>query len=920
MLAKPSHCTSCVLYGNGCGYVPADGSGDNGVLIVAEAAGENEAADGAPLIGKAGYYLFQQLQRCGIEREGFRIHNVLSCRPPDNKLAKMAYEQDAISHCAPLLDATIQDMRGRCQKNGKHFTIVTLGRIPFKRVMGFTDKSPQMKEDYLCYPFWNDKYGAYVIAADHPSYLMRGNHHLVSVMQFAFKRALEIAESGHKYHEPTYLKDPDPATFSSWVRDFLRATKERKVRLAFDIETPHKQGKDEEKVAKEDDDDYTILRCSFAYRPGQAVSVPWRAEYLPYIEELVGNECDKILHNANYDIPRVSAQLTVNGAILDNMLAWHVLNSALPKGLGFITPFYCQDMPMWKHMSGDDPAGYNCQDSDATLRDFEGIEADLRANGQWKVFERHVVEVDKVFNYMGRMGVLRDEALRNEAEGKLSVILASLESQMVSVVPMGARRIDHIYVNEPKDKTGLLSRPGKRIEHFCSHCGISKPRKDHFKRFVKKLNPCADDPTTGVQSREIEVVEWYRLRDWKLSVDQLSNYQAVLKHRPILDKDTKSVTFDEKAVERLMKAYPKDPLYPLIIDFRGNQKLYTTYVGVTDENGIVRGGMPVDKRGRICTLFTHNPSTLRSASQNPNLQNLPRPKGVDDLATIIRNLIIAGPGCIFTARDYSGIEAVLVGYFALSARYIRLAKIDVHSFYTAYALHELDGRVRACDLPDFNWPDDKLIPHLAAIKKEFKSDRNNLYKHLVHGANFFQGALGAREKIFLETGIEYEVKLVKRVMDIYFALFPEIRKWHNSVMLQADRDGYLRNPFGYVHRFNKVYDYEKIGGTWRKNPGPQANECIAFLPQSTAAAIIKEAMLRLHQDRFEEAGQYLRLLVHDELLFECPIKLVDIVDNIVKEEMEKPIPELALPVSYQMGPHLTILTEPKAGVTWGTMK
>ena len=108
MLRKPDHCKSCVLYGNGCGFVPANGDGSNGVLIVAEAAGENEAAQGIPLIGKSGHYMFSNLARVGIEREGFRIHNVLSCRPPDNKLAKMPYEQAAIEHCSPLLDQTIR--------------------------------------------------------------------------------------------------------------------------------------------------------------------------------------------------------------------------------------------------------------------------------------------------------------------------------------------------------------------------------------------------------------------------------------------------------------------------------------------------------------------------------------------------------------------------------------------------------------------------------------------------------------------------------------------------------------------------------------------------------------------------------------------------------------------------------------------
>jgi DNA polymerase I-like protein with 3'-5' exonuclease and polymerase domains len=335
---------------------------------------------------------------------------------------------------------------------------------------------------------------------------------------------------------------------------------------------------------------------------------------------------------------------------------------------------------------------------------------------------------------------------------------------------------------------------------------------------------------------------------------------------------------------------------------------------------VVEGGLPVGKDGFIHTTFSHNPSTLRSASQNPNLQNLPRPGGPDDPATIIRNLVKARPGHVFLARDFSGIEAVLVGYFAQAPNYVRLAKQDVHSFYTAYALHELDGRVSANDLPLLSWDDEKLFKRLAEIKKEFKEDRNALYKHLVHGANFMQSPRGATEKIFSETEVEYDVKLVHKVMEVYFALFPEIRVWHKTILAQADRDGFIRNPFGYVHRFFRIYEWEKVGDQWQKEPGPDANKAIAFGPQSTAAGIIKDAMLRLYFERFEEAGRFLRLLIHDELFTEVPEPDVHAVDAVLKEEMEKPILCMPLPESWNMGSHLTILTEETVGERWGEMR
>ncbi len=913
MLAKPAHCQSCLGWGWGCdGYVPASGSGENGVLIVAESAGEVEAADGMPLIGKAGHFFWSEMSRVGVEREGFKCHNVLSCRPPDNKLAGMSYENEVIAHCSPLLDATITGMQELCRQTGKTFTILTLGQIAFKRIMGFGPKHPILKEDYLCYPFWSDRYGAWVIAVDHPSYLMRGNHHLTPVMQFGVQRALEIAEQGITLHQPRYQLDPPAAVFDKWVQDYLAV----QSNLAFDIETPMKKGKNEEVVAKEEDDDYTILRCSFSYKPNEAITIPWKAEYMPALERLFLSEGPKIAHNANYDVPRIKRHMDIRGDLYDSMLAWHVLNSSMPKGLGFIAPFYCKDILMWKHLSEADPATYNCIDSYVTLRCFEGIQRDLKNNGLWEVFEEHVVKLNRAFEYMGRIGVQLDLEGRKEAEVRLSGMLTKTEADMRAVVPIGARRTKQKdgYKKTPKSTEGLVRRAFDVRVLTCNRCGAEEVSKAHIKA-KKKGNPCEGATLQEVQK---QLERWAEPLEFKPSLVGMKNYQGVVKHRPVLSRRERKVTFDESALLKLIRQYPQDRLYPLVMDHRKVQKLLTTYIGVADELGMVRGGMQHDASGIIHPEFTHNPETLRSSCQHPNLQQLPRAS--DELSAIVRNLIVARPGHTFLANDYSGIEAVLVGYFAMAPNYIRLAKMDVHSFYTAYAMNALDGRVSTADLPNASWPNEKLRPHLAWIKGLFKKERNELYKHLVHGGNFMQGARGAQEKILTETGISYPVKTIQRVMDVYFELFPEIRRWHKSIMAQAERDGFVRNPFGYVQRFNKVYDYRKEGGKWVKEPGPQANEVIASGPQSTAAGIIKEALLRLFFNRFEEAGQYLRLLIHDELFLEVPEERWERVHGVLKEEMERPIVKLPLPESYGMGPYLVIDTEGKRGERWGSMR
>lgn len=917
-MQKPLHpCSTCLLKGSMQGFVPASGDGSNGVLMIAEAAGENEAAQGMPLVGKAGYYLWENLKRAGIEREGFRVHNALSCRPPGNKLAKMPYELEVIQHCSPLLDSTILGMRELCLETGRTFVIVTLGRIAFKRIMGYDDRHPVMRADYLAYPHRCERYGAWVYACDHPSYLMRGYNHLLPVLQFTVKRAVEVATGGLVLATPQYQLDPGAATFDSWIRDYVAALeRDPAIYLSYDIETPMKQGKDEEKVSKESDDDYSILRVSFAYRSGEAISVPWQGEYLAGISYLFSLPGTKVGWNAdNYDLPRVSAQFPVNGDHLDGMLMWHVLNSALPKGLGFVTPFYCQDVEMWKHLSGDQPAFYNAKDSDMALRNIVGIERDLRGTNLWEVFDRHVVQLNRVLAFMSNRGLLRDEVARNAAEVKLSALMDGVETSMEAAVPQAARKFQ-VYKKTPKVTEGLVEVEGTTLVNVCPTCTAHGVKAAHFKSIGKKRLKKGEEENPCLGQKAVKVITptklWALPLDFKVSVKSLSNYQKFLRHQAVVNRRENRVTFDEDAIKALTKRYPKDPLYPAILKHREYQKLLSTYVGVTDsETGILKGGIRVGSDGRIHPQFTHNPSTLRMACQNPNMQNLPRAsKDPNSLQTIVRNLVIASPGHLLVEFDYSAIEAVLVGYFAGLPDYIRLSKMGIHSFLASHVLK------RPADL---TWSDSDLKMYFKEIKSSEDPHVNLVYNGCKRAIHLTGYGGTPRKMVQSEPETFPTVKYAEELQAVYFNLFPAIKRWQLSCQMQAEKEGFLRNPFGYVHRFAKVFSYTKEGGRWIRKQGDDANRVLAFLPQSTAAGMIKEAMLRLFYDRFEEAGQYLRLQVHDSLVSDVPEGEVDTVSDAIQTEMERPVPELRLPQSYGMGDALIVETERKTGRTWGKM-
>lgn len=913
MFNKPISCTGCPLYeapyGKPTGFSYPTGSGS--VLVVAEALGESEEAEGIALVGKAGVYTFQNLGRVGITREQFTLFNACACRPPENRLAGAPYEIGALAHCRSNLTAAINQTRAAATAAGKNLVILTLGNIAFRQVLRLGPKDPILKQDFYCYPVWSEEWSAWVVGCPHPSFLMRGKNNLVPVMQYAFRRALEISEQGLERSEPLYILDPAPITLKQWrllYEDQLR--KDPTTPLVYDIETAYKQKVGaEDLLVKDEDGDHRILRVSFSFEAGHAVSVPWTFDWLGEITALLQTTGPLVGWNSrSYDDLRVSTALGVPVSSIDAMLAWHVLNSALPKSLGFVAPFYTTT-ELWKHLADTKPSFYNAKDSDITWQLYRGIRSDLERHALWPVFERHIIQYDQALGYMTRQGVLRDNTLRDRAESELSGQLLTLEQRMEVAVPVQAKAVKTRKL-APKDPQRWAETVLPLPQKYCGACGLWKPTKTHAKH-------C---PAWTVTTLLTPQVVWQQPLPFKLSKQSLERYQAVQRQRPIRDRKTKKTTFDEAAILKLLSIYPKDPLYPQILQFRGLQKLLGTYIGVTVEGGI-RGGMPISEDGRIHCQFSHNPSTLRLSSSNPNMQNLPRPEGPEDPATMIRNLVVAAPGTVLEATDFSGIEAMLVGYFAKAPQFIRLAKKDVHTFFTAYALYDQgDRRVLASDLPELGWSDDKLFQSLAELKGRFKHERNTTYKHLVHAFDFGQTPTGARDKIFRDTGVEHPVQTIARSQGTYFALFPEIQAWQGALLQQAERDGFLKNPFGYIHRFHRVFDYVRRGNGWEPKPGDDANRVLAFLPQSTAAGIIAEAIIRLYFTRFEDAGQYLRLQVHDEILSEVPEDRLDVALAVKREEMGRPVPELPLPSAWGMGDHLAIGVESKTGSRWGSMK
>jgi len=138
----------------------------------------------------------------------------------------------------------------------------------------------------------------------------------------------------------------------------------------------------------------------------------------------------------------------------------------------------------------------------------------------------------------------------------------------------------------------------------------------------------------------------------------------------------------------------------------------------------------------------------------------------------------------------------------------------------------------------------------------------------------------------------------------YFARFPGIRAYMDTMKAHAREHGFVRTAFG-----RRCW----ISGIRSKTPTERAfaeRQAINAPIQGSAADVIRRAMIRL-PGALAEAGLRARMLlqVHDELVFECPAPEAQDTIALVRRVMERaPLPAVDLSVP--------LVVDARAGHTW----
>lgn len=429
----------------------------------------------------------------------------------------------------------------------------------------------------------------------------------------ALRRAVDVAAGTYSpadiEAERRFLRDPQPAVFAQWARQALALD----APLAFDIETNYHLKRQEQSDSDLGlDKDNQIIRISFAYAPGHAVSVPFEGHYLGTIAELLGSSAEKIGWNSwQFDQPMLlAAGYPLGGVHHDAQDAWHLFQSDLPKGLESVSAHYCPRQRPWKHL-GSDPgqaAEYSCIDADITWRIWAGLRRDLERAGQWD-FWLEQVQLMPLLREAGRRGIVIDTAkqaaLRADFEVEIAQVLRELQGHVPPALFPSELRA------RPTEREGWAWLPAESTTKVlsCVDCGKIRVNKKHackvapgvWKMGHVELPSTKYRPTLLSTASPDAVRDW--VRDWGFnpgSTEQLRAYARMRGHELGYNPKTGQESLDTKQLERLARQHG-DAIYEKAVLAKKIGKALSTYVDSITPRA----------DGRVGTLYVNAPSTWR---------------------------------------------------------------------------------------------------------------------------------------------------------------------------------------------------------------------------------------------------------------------------------------------------------------------
>jgi DNA polymerase I-like protein with 3'-5' exonuclease and polymerase domains len=712
-------------------------------------------------------------------------------------------------------------------------------------------------------------------------YIAQGRDHSFTIG--AYEKFLEGDRTLQYDTHPSYDR---ARQFVSYLRD------NPQLPVAYDLETAETADLDED--AREQFADTYIKTIQFSHTQGTGICLPWANGYRQIASDIMQLPNPKVGHNSwLFDLKVLKAveeregfQLVPRDLGHDTLQMFHHWQPDLPAHLQYAASFVQFPFP-WKHLSGTNLEFYGIADVDATLRIFYEAQKTMKARGIWEGYAQSVYEVRPVLADMERRGFPVSDERRLKLDGEFDLAQQELDAEIQKAIPDELRPIEprrgkkgsysYGYIHPPKDTTGLVLRTFKEI-------GLD----------------ASGEPAM------VDVERWCRLLPFNAnSPDQLKayiRYKGYKMPKSIKDEDANGNpkdTTEKKQLQRLAQQH-HDEFFRLVIEYKELGKARGTYI---------EGFKPWHDK-RVHTTFTFDTGIGQLSSRNPNIQNFPkhgRSEAQKRVVKALRGMIAAEPGMLLSEWDFKSCHVLTLGFLAESANYIRLARLDMHSFVAGHFLKCWDGPSILKE------SDDELKARFKWLKSDpyRKHVRDDQAKHAILGIG--NGLKGPGLYKRYPENFDNQ-KHACQFLDIIEFLFPEVFEWQRNVQKLAHDQTYLKTQFGHIRWFYDVFQWNSKMRKWMG--GDQAEEAISFWLSNIAFGHIREKMKMLAAAGLDEKYGLCNN-VHDSFVFHFDERLLEEHKREVYPILVSPSTVLKHPTIAPDG--LWIGVECAVGKDWANM-
>jgi DNA polymerase I-like protein with 3'-5' exonuclease and polymerase domains/uracil-DNA glycosylase len=655
-----------------------------------------------------------------------------------------------------------------------------------------------------------------IIPTYHPSFVQSVWKERNTVI-FDMKKAWELARQEAPVEEPKYnfIIEPSFPAVANCLNELLKKAEAGPIRISEDIETRGGH----------------IACIGLAWSEVDAICIPlmraqhaeiteavhyWRAEEEAFLMHLLYKltthpNCQIIGQNFLYDAQYFLRHLHyVPNFKRDTMIARHSTFSNLPKGLDVLSSFHCKYHKYWK----DESKNWDPKLGERQLWIYNCIdcvrtfEIDEDQQNTLSIFEPTWPQIRAVHDFQ-----------------------QSLFWPVLQTMDRGLR--------------------------------VNNASKEKLSAELEAAIATRNNWITELLGQPLNIKSPVQMKDW---------FYNVFQQKPILSRQTHSLTCDDSALERIATREPLLlPLCTVIRELRSLGVFRSTFLEA-----------PVDTDERMrCSFNITGTETYRfSSSENAfgsgmNLQNIPSGDEESGLPNI-RNLFVCDEGMEFFDIDLDSADLRIVTWDS-----------DCTKMKQWFA----EGKKPYVEVAKEYFQDDSITKDHDAYKA---------FKVICHATNYLGKGPTILDRMpkSAKLGNSLTADAITKIQAWYFDLFPEIKEWQDRTVREVSQRGYIENVFGY-----REHIFDRIEGTI-------FNQAVAWKPQSTVACLINRGYRNIYN---RHPDIQVLLQVHDSLAGQYPIADRD-------SARKKIIDCCSVPLPYASG-DLTIPVGIKTStISWGDCK